>query len=255
MKRPAEASLGAPRRARAGVGAAAALALLLAPAGAAQPRVDATAAGFQPAYFPLVTGMRWVYRERLGAFRTRRVVVTAGTSRRVRGLEAPVFVFEERGDRPFLGIDDQGLLGFLVEDGFVVRFSALGEDSRGELRLFGEEGVRVLPVAPSDGQRWEQLAHLFAVPGSAGAAREWTAELERQDSIRVPAGRFRDVVKVVMHYRDPDLPEAGPQISFEDYYAAGVGLVRSIAHNHEGGSWRRIDRELVEFHASAASAP
>jgi hypothetical protein len=239
------------RRPRAGI-AAAALALLLAPAASAQPRGDAAPAS---AYFPLVSGMRWVYRESLAPFRTRRVVVTALGTRHIHGIGTPVFVFEEQGDRPFLGIDDHGLLGFLVEDGFVVRFSALGEDSRGELRLFGEEGVRVLPVAPLAGQRWEQLAHLFAVPGADGAAREWTAELERQDSIRVRAGRFRDVVKVVMHYRDPDLPEAGPQITFEDYYAAGVGLVRSIARNHERGSWRRIERELVEFHAPAASTP
>jgi hypothetical protein len=206
-------------------------------------------------YFPLAPGTRWVYRERVGLFRRRRVEVTALGLRPVRGLDTPLFVFEERGDKPFLGIEDAGLLGFRIEEGFVVRFSALGEDSRGELRLFGEEGVRILPVAPRGGEHWEQLAHLFYTPGGAGAARQWESDLTLLRSLRVPAGRYRDVAKVVADYRDPELSQTSPEITYEDYYAPGVGLVRSVARNREGGFWKRVDRELVEFHPAPAPAP
>lgn len=223
--------------------------LLIAPARAGAGPEDAGGAQPEaPRYFPLVPGTRWVYRERLGLFSSRRVEVTALGLRPVRGLDTPLFVFEERGDKPFLGIEDSGLLGFRIEEGFVVRFSALGEDSRGQLRLFGEEGVRILPVAPRGGEHWEQLAHLFDVPGGAGAARLWQSELSLLPSLRVPAGRYRHVVKVVAQYRDPELPESTPEITYEDYYAPDVGLVRSLARNREGGFWKRVDRELVEFH-------
>jgi hypothetical protein len=209
-----------------------------------------TAAGGEASrYFPLAEGTRWTYREQIGVFGVRRrIEVTARGPRAVRGLERPLFVFQETGDRPFLGIDDSGFVGFLVEDGFVLRFSARGEDSRGELRIFGEGGVRMLPLAPRAGQRWEQESHLFVTPESSGAPRRWSAEVSLLDSLSVPAGRYRDLVRVVTRYWDPDLSTGEPQITFEDFYAAGVGLVRSVARNHERGRWSRVVRELVEFH-------
>ena len=200
-------------------------------------------------HFPLATDMRWVYRERTGPFGGRRVVLTAETRKPVRGSPTPLFVVRERGEGSFFGIEDTGLLGFAVRDDFVIRFSAIGEDSRGELRLFGEEGLRVLPLRPESGQQWEQEWHLFSVPGSQGAPRRWRARVERVDSLRVPAGRFRDVVRVEMQYWDPALSEGAAQLSFEDYYAAGVGLVKSVSRNHEGGPWRKVVRELTEFTA------
>ncbi len=236
---------------------AAALAAGAAPSSAAEQPDAGASATDACAYFPLAEGTRWVYRERTGLFGTRNVVMTARRPQSVEGLDRALVIVHEIGDRPFFGIDDEGLLGFLVEDGFVVRFSGIGEDSRGGLRVFGGEGLRILPTAPRDGQRWEQRLHLFSVPGSRGAPRQWTAEIERRDSIRVRAGRFDDVVRVRMRYWDPSLSDGSPQITYEDDYARGVGLVKSVARNHEAGAWRKVVRELEEFRPadSAAACP
>jgi hypothetical protein len=177
----------------------------------------------------------------------RQVVWTAEAAREVRGADMPLFVVREKGDGSFFGIEDSGLLGYAVVGEFVIGFSALGEDSRGELRVFGSEGLLMLPVHPAEGQSWEQELALFSTPESRGAPRHWNARVERLSSLSVPAGRFDDVVKVEMEYRDPSLSKERPQLSFEDYYAAGVGLVKSVSRNHEGGFWRTVTRELESF--------
>jgi hypothetical protein len=215
---------------------------------AAAPAAAAEAStGWPSTYFPLASGMRWTYRERTGPFGGRRVMLTAEDRRPVRGSRTPLFVVREEGEGSFFGIEDSGLLGFAVEGDFVIRFSAVGEDSRGELRLFGEEGLRILPREPEDGQHWEQEWHLFSVHGSQGAARSLSARVSRVASVTVPAGRFEDVVEVEMQYRDPAVSQDRPQLSFEDYYAAGVGLVKSVSHDHEGGFWRKVTRVLESY--------
>ena len=191
--------------------------------------------------------MRWVYRERTGLLGRRRVVVTAEGERAIRGRDGPLFVVRERGDRTYFGIEDSGLVGYAVEGDFVVAFSALGEDSRGDLRLFGVEGLRMLPLHPEDGQYWEQEWHLFATPESLGASRHWSARVERSGPVRVPAGHFQDVIEIEIQYRDPAVSSDRAQLSFEDYYAAGVGLVKSVSHDHEGELPRTTTRELESF--------
>ncbi len=205
-------------------------------------------------WLPLASGTRWVYREKAGWFGRRTIVHEARGWAEVRGLEHPVWVVEERGDRPIFGMDDSGLLGFAREDGWLLRYSALGEDASGALRLFGEEGVRVLPAAPEPGQRWTQNAHLFRVPGAARAVRHWTGEIRRVKRLRVPAGRFEDLLRVTMQYRDPTLSER-PQITFDDWYARGVGLVKSVTVNHEAGGWNRLVRELERYEPPSSRDP
>jgi len=231
--------------------------LLLATASASDDTAAPTDASvhWPSAYFPLATGMRWTYRERTGPVGGRRVVVTAEDRRPVRGSSTPLFVVRESGEGSFFGIEDSGLLGFAVDGDFVIRFSAVGEDSRGELRIFGDEGLRVLPLHPEGGQHWDQEWHLFSVPGSRGAPRRFSARVERLASVRVPAGRFVDVVKVEMRYWDPALSQDRAQLSFEDYYAAGVGLVKSVSHNHEGGPWRTITRVLEAYEPGGSAGP
>lgn len=202
-------------------------------------------------YFPLSTGSRWLYTERTGLFGKRKIEVTALGPRPVRGLEPGVgelFVVREVGDRSFMGIDDAGVIGFRRDDEFWIRYSAIGEEGTGELRLFGEEGVWMLPLDPRPGQHWEQTSHLFQVPGSRGAVREWRGEVSRVRKLRVPAGVYEDVLKVTIEYRDPVASGGKPEITFEDYYARDVGLIKTITRNHVGGGWRKIVRTLTAYH-------
>ena len=202
-------------------------------------------------YFPLATGARWLYTERTGLFGRRKIEVTALGPRTVQGLDPGVgdlFVVREVGDRSFMGIDDEGVVGFRRDEEFWIRYSAIGEESTGELRLFGEEGVQMLPLDPQPGQRWEQSSHLFQVPGSSGAVREWRGEVSREGRMRVPAGVYEDVLKVTIEYRDPVASGGKPEITFEDYYARNVGLIQTITRNHAGGGWRKIVRTLTAYH-------
>ena len=226
------------------------------PAPARAGSTDATAqasATTGSTYLPLSVGSRWVYAERTGAFRKRKIEVTALGPHAVRDLESgdgDLFVLREVGDQSFLGIEDNGVIGFRRDGDFWIRYSAIGEDSAGDFRLFGEEGVRVLPLDPRSGQRWEQDAHLFRVPGSRGAVRHWRGEISHLRKLRVPAGVYEDVLKVTIEYRDPVASAAGgkPEITFEDYYARDVGLIKTVTRNHAGGGWRKIVRTLTAYH-------
>jgi hypothetical protein len=65
--------------------------------------------------------------------------------------------------------------------------------------------------------------------------------------MRVPAGTFDDVIVVRSEHWDREWRETEPLHSYEDYYARGVGLIRSVAHNHT--RWlpiAEIDQELLE---------
>ena len=65
--------------------------------------------------------------------------------------------------------------------------------------------------------------------------------------MRVPAGRFEDVIVVRSEQWDREWRDTEPLHSYEDYYARGVGLIRSVAHNHTRFlPIAEMEQELVE---------
>lgn len=228
-------------------------ALAAAPVRAGWPRRDpppraAGAAG--ESYFPMLAGTRWVYAVS-GLLERGGLEVVARGVRPVRGAPAPLFLVDEAASGgPFGG--DRGLAGYLVVEGYVGRFSFLSEDADGSVRLVGSEPTWVLPVDPRAGQRWRQRTHVFTTPESAGGAQSWEGEVERAAAVSVPAGRFEDVLVVRSRTRDPTVSDE-PLVSYEDYYARGVGLVRSVTRNHqEPFLLGRIVQELVEVEFGGA---
>jgi len=224
--------------------------LLATPAACAPPRAEspprAPGAGAE-AWFPLVDGARWVYEVRAG-FGKSRLEVTAQGTRDVKGAPAPLFIMQERSVGGPFGMQDDGLAGYLVQDGYLSRFSFLSRDPDGGIRLMGSEPSRVLPVEPRAGQGWSEQTHVFTTPESKGGEQNWKASLERVDSLRVPAGSFRDLLLVRTEYLDPSVSK-GPLVTYEDYYARGVGLVRSVSRNHQAYFWNdTLEQDLVEVH-------
>ena len=234
----------------------AALALLLgiASCASAPPPHANGAAGRE--YFPLLPGAHWLYELHTGPFSHTTLDVTARGERPVRGSETGIFVVEERAAGQLFGLEPSGLVGYRVADGYMTRVPALELGADGVVRVFGRDGVMVLPVDPQPGQRWtDQVAVFDNTPGES--AQSWTARIENVGRLHVPAGTFDDVIVVRSEQWDRGWRENEPLHSYEDYYARGVGLIRSVAHNHT--RWlpiAEIEQELVEvsFDAGAGAA-
>src|SRR5258706_3982781 len=165
----------------------AALALLLgiASCASAPPPHANGAAGRE--YFPLLPGAHWVYELHTGPFSHTTLDVTARGERPVRGSETGIFVVEERTAGELFGLDPSGLVGYRVADGYMTRVPALELGADGVVRMFGRDGVMVLPVDPQPGQRWtDQVAVFDNTPGES--AQSWTARIENVGRLHVPAG-------------------------------------------------------------------
>jgi len=196
-------------------------------------------------YFPMLPGAHWVYEMRTGLFSHTKLEVTSRGERPVRDSERGMFVFEERADGELFGLEPAGLVGYRVSGGYVTRIPAIELESDGVVHLFGHGAVAFLPVDPRSGQRWNDQVDVFDAPGRA--TQSWTAEVENVGRVHVAAGTFDDVIVVRSAAWDLEWRTDEPLHSYEDYYARGVGLIRSVAHNHTRFlPIAEMDQELVE---------
>lgn len=205
-----------------------------------------------------MSGTRWIYDVESSAGRDRLEVLAHG-EKAVRGSARPLFLFEETMDGSRYGpdgLEDSGWVGYFRSDGYWSRYAAVGSDGRGGFRLFGSGAVRVLPIDPHPGDAWEETTYLFENREARSGAQRWTAEIGSVPRLDTPAGRFRDLIVVHVRYWDPALSESEPLLRYEDVYARGVGLVRSVARNAIDP---RADLEQVlvsvEFPLAAIPAP
>jgi hypothetical protein len=197
-------------------------------------------------YFPLMAGAHWVYDLQTGFFSHTTLDVTARGERPVRDSATGIFVVEERASEELFGLEPSGLVGYRVADGYMTRVPALELGADGVVRVFGRDGVSILPVDPQPGQRWSDQVQVFA-NASGESKQSWTATIENVGRLHVTAGTFDDVIVVRSEQWDLEWRENEPLHSYEDYYARGVGLIRSVAHNHTRFlPIAEIEQELVE---------
>jgi len=199
-------------------------------------------------YLPLVEGARWRY-----AVSTQQgeleIEITGVGERELSSVGRRVFLMDERNLGPSLGFDQVAPVGYLVEQGYVARIEGIGYDRQGGLRELGQDSpTRILPVDPRPGDRWEQSNHLFGTPEAHGAILAWSAEITGVKPIEVPAGAFTDVIEVQTTYYD-DFPtiDPVPKVIYRDYYARGVGLVKSVTEDPTGDASHRIEQLLVDY--------
>ena len=218
--------------------------LLLLTSCASAPVPHATGPAAQD-YFPMLPGTHWVYELHTGPFKSTTLDVTARGERPVRGQETGIFVVEERTAEEMFGLEPSGLVGYRVTGGYVTRVPAIELGSDGVVHMFGHAGFSILPVNPQAGQHWSDQVQLFDSLGTA--AQSWTATVESVGRMSVPAGTFDDVIVVRSEHWDREWRENEPLHSYEDYYARGVGLIRSVSHNHTRLlPIAEVDQELVE---------
>jgi hypothetical protein len=210
------------------------------------PRSSGPAPG-DDSYFPLVPGARWLYTIS-SAEGSLEVEITGRGELPLAGRDEPVFVTDERNLGPSLGFEEVSPVGYVVEDGYFARINGMGYDGAGRLRPLGQsQATRILPVDPEPGLGWHQEHLLFESPEGGGAVMVWDADLRLVATLSVPAGSFENVLEVETSYRDDPDPLAPPKVVYRDYYARGVGLLRSVTEDPSGAAGNRIEQVLVRY--------
>ncbi len=195
-------------------------------------------------YFPLQRGGHWSYELRTGLFSSSTSMeVTARGEHGVRHSNEALYVMEEKLSGRVYGLEPAGFVGYRVADGFLTRIPAVSLGDDGQVTIQGGDGMSFLPVDPNPGQTWTDRSEVFRESG--GANQMWTAEVERVGSMSVSAGRFDDVIVVRSSQWDPEWDPNEPLHSYEDYYARGVGLIRSVSRNNAQWFFMSVEQELV----------
>jgi hypothetical protein len=228
-----------------------ATALVLA-AACTRDRQPATGAAGQE-WFPLQEGAKWVYEVRTG-LGTIEMEVNARGQVALREGNGTLFVMDERNRGPKLGFVESAPVGYKVDQGYHARFQAVDYDEAGKLRFLGQDTPTwFLPVDPKPGHSWIQSNQLFATPENAGGAMNWMGRVVGTGGLKVPAGDFPEALQVHIEYRESDAVER-PTMVYDDWYARGVGLLRSVTHDPSGDSSKDIELTLIEYHFPAAAA-
>ena len=204
-----------------------ALGLLLACRPPQQPASGASA----DQYFPMIEGAQWVYQLRSGMGRLE-IEVTARGQMSLPGAAGQAFVMDEKNRGPDLGFVETSPVAYVVREGYVARISGISYDDSGGLRLLGQDSPTwILPLDPKPGYRWSQQTRLFQTPEGGGAQLGWSGLVKARTRVAVPAGHLDDVAEIETLYRNATGRDLAPQVRYRDYYARGVGLVRSVTED------------------------
>lgn len=202
-------------------------------------------------YFPERAGLRWLYGVEL-----------VGRD----GPQAAHYALTSLGRQALRG-QDVILHRFPDSSAVVYRHTPRGIVRSGHLRSDGrwqaERAALILPRHPRVGQVWaisREAAPLRRVAATLHDARRslpdavpMTARVVATDArVRVPAGVFDDCLHVVARGRDRVATAAGfgiieTGIETEDWYAPGVGLVRSVRREATDRYARRSVQVTLEL--------
>lgn len=186
-------------------------------------------------FFPLHPGTFWVYEVRDAQGRTTLERVLVRGRYHIQAYEAEGTVVEESGG---LGGDfdldvSRHPIVYYRRGPFLYKFSGVNYE-KGEIReqVLGEGEEKVLPSDPRQDSRWESDFEIFrSAPGADYSARMVSVAQPRLESVGVRAGVFRRCLRVdsesVLASRDPAAGRTELGFHYVDWYAAGVGLVRS----------------------------
>jgi len=198
-------------------------------------------------FFPLVKGAHWRYKLDLVVTSTEIEVVAKGDSP-IEGLSSGGFVMDERTVGQNFGLDPVGPTAYVTADGFLCRYSGLRYTEADHLKTLGEEDpTRVIPLGATPGAEWTHETRLMQQPEGGGGLIKWTGRTKRADEVTVPAGTFKDVILVETEYWDPSVDPDAPLISYQDWYARGVGLLRSVTTNLKEGQKRMVELTLESY--------
>ncbi len=185
-------------------------------------------------YFPLTPSSRWEYlvtRRTDGAPLRFVATVRPDEFKGPNGHGCRV-VDERYGDRP---AGERTPIVYCAEGGFLHRVMSL--EYRGE--TLEDNGLRsselkFLPVDLGGTTTWEGRTNAYQLSdGSGFEVRQLHQVFVQHEAVAVPAGRFEGCARVettaIHSATSPDGTSVGPRIVYyySDWYAAGVGLIRT----------------------------
>ena len=195
----------------------------------------------------MVEGARWLYSVDLGIAETELEVVARGL-RDVQGLDEPVFIMDEINHGESFGMARLAPTGYVIAGGRIRRYTGLDYTESGEIQLLGAEDAAILlPHHVIGDHTWSEETRMFELPEGGGGEARFEGHTEMRAALEVPAGRFEDVLVVRTLYWDPDVDSGGPLLSYEDTYARGVGLLRSVTRNEQNASAQMVEQRLLHF--------
>jgi hypothetical protein len=200
-------------------------------------------------YFPLVPGAHWRYKLAL-EIGSGEVEIVARGDAAIEGLAGLAFVMDEHAlSAEQLGIAEVGPTAYVARDGFLCRYTGLDYREPERLRMLGgEDPARVMPLGATPGSSWTHETRLLEQPENGGGGFiKWTGRTKQVPELVVPAGAFVDVLLVETEYWDPSVNADAPLLGYQDYYARGVGLLRSVTKNLRDGGIQMAEQTLLDF--------
>lgn len=205
-----------------------------------------------PSFFPLAPQSHWEYVVRRGVpAQDFRFVATVKQDDFVANDGRACRIVDERyGD---VVENDRVPVLYCAEGGFLHRVMSLeyrGDTLEDNGLRSGE--LRFLPTDLGHTETWEGLTNAYRLPDGSGfvVQQSHRAAVEVQPVV-VPAGSFEECVRVdttAIHYAtDASGQPVGPRIVYHyaDWYAAGVGLVKTEQRSTEARVLATI--ELVKY--------
>jgi hypothetical protein len=208
------------------------------------------AQGGEQDFFPLAPSSRWEYDvNRYGEAGTLRFVATVRTDpfHTADGRSCPIV------DEQYGAEDVRYPVAYCAEKGFLHRLMSLEyKGERLEDNGFRSGELKFLPLDLRQVSAWEGTTNAYHLPdGSGFEVRQLHRVLPRLERVDVPAGAFQHCVHVettAIHSAiDVDGTHTGPQVIlyYSDWYAPGVGLVRTDQHDADARTMTTI--ELVSY--------
>ena len=203
---------------------------------------------------PLATGNEWVYDVRNGAGEVARLTMRVRGERYIASRRMPATIVEERGGVPGAASleTSTALVAYYLRGGFIFRSAWLTprdaelDDRAAEL---GDE--RLLPVDPERDLEWQSAYALFDFGARPSEMHESSRIVSQRETIRVPAGSFPGCARIeTTVVAESPSGAASRQVIHHhvEWYAAGIGLVKSEAFVTEGERQLEVgSAELVSF--------
>jgi hypothetical protein len=206
-------------------------------------------------YFPLTPRSRWTYRIqelRKNFDYVNRVRVFGPKHMDVLGKD--VIEVEESysstGNGVFL-LEEQEPVVYFREDGYLNRVFLTQQGGK-FVPASGSGDSRFLPEVIVPGSSWDSNSQAFRVGTDLGfkVAHKHTIEIEKKP-VTVPAGTFRDCVRIDTYSThgpgSGKTPDEELTFYYSDWYAPGVGLVRTQQWDDAERSKERTRIELLDY--------
>jgi hypothetical protein len=163
----------------------------------------------------------------------------------------------------FYNLDRAGLrpIVYLAKDGYLTRLSGLDYvEHQIKAPAWGRsEEARFLPARLLPNLSWHDTLFPYGkLPGSFDITESHKSFVEASDVV-VPAGHFKGCIRIetYAHYEGGAYAQQKQNLSltYEDWYAPNVGLVRTVAYQG-GANGPEMERvELMRFESAPKPAP